>query len=86
MKDSGTECCHSVGSSIFFWIGIILIVGSVFYVGKIQVQQWREVEAYCNEQFGEGNWTLNETTGTGDNKYYIGQVHECIQNHSIDLT
>jgi len=86
MKDAGTECNHSVGGILSFVVGIILIVGSVIYVGYIQVQQWREVEAYCNEQFGEGKWTLNETTGTGDNKYYIGQVHECIQNNSIELT
>ena len=78
MRDAGTQCYHSIPSKLSVILGIIAVIGIITYVGYIQVQHYKQTEYYCNNQYGVNGWELNETTGTGVNKYYIGQVWECV--------
>jgi hypothetical protein len=86
MRDAGTQCYHSIPSRLSVIIGIIAVVGLTVYVGYIQFQHYKQTEDYCNNKYGFNNWELNETTGTGQYKYYIGQVWGCVplSNSSSD--
>ena len=86
MRDAGTQCYHTIPSKLSVILGIIAVIGMTAYVGYIQVQHYKQTEDYCNNQYGVNGWELNETTGTGVNKYYIGQVWECVplSNSSSD--
>jgi hypothetical protein len=72
------DCYHTVPSRFFIVITIVLISLSILYLLNLQVQSYQQMENYCDERFGADNWELNETTGTGVHKYYIGQVWECV--------
>ena len=65
--------------TLFSILGMIVVIGIAFYVGyNTQVQHYKQSEEYCNNKYGINGWELNETTGTGVNKNYIGQVWECV--------
>lgn len=68
----------SLIGNLFILLGIITIIITVIYVAYIQIQNYKQTEDYCNNQYGFNNWEFNETTETNINKYYIGQVWECI--------
>jgi len=58
---------------------VIIVISTVFISVLItQAQAYQQMEHHCDATFGVNNWKLNETTGTGNNKYYIGQVWECV--------
>jgi len=64
--------------SLFYIFSISVVIGMIIIGGYIQVQQYKQTEDYCNKKYGFNGWVLNETTGTDNNKYYIGQVWECV--------
>lgn len=61
--------------SIFYMI--LIIIFSIFVVGTVQYKIYRDFKKVCDDKFGIDNWKLNEITGTGQYKSYIGQVWNC---------
>ena len=67
------------GSLILFTIIItFFLIGVIVVAGYLMTQISLKAVDYCNNKYGVGNWEWNETTGTGDYKYYIGQAWECV--------
>jgi hypothetical protein len=56
---------------------LFIIMISIILVLNIQKQIYIESEKYCDSLYGDGNWYLKETTGSGICKNYIGQCWEC---------
>ena len=78
MRDVGTECYHSILNILSIILGIIILIAIIVYIGYYQVQHYKQAEEYCNNKYGINGWQFNETTDIRVNKYYIGQVWECV--------
>jgi len=59
---------------------VFMTTALIIYVGIALINLNLQNINYCDNKFGVDGWYLNETTGTGDYKYYIGQVWECVPN------
>jgi nitrate/TMAO reductase-like tetraheme cytochrome c subunit len=69
---------YTLKDILFVLIGIIIIVVITVIVFDTQLRMNKQSEEFCNNKYGVDNWYYNETTGTGDFKYYIGQVWSCV--------
>jgi len=67
-------------SGVISFFAVLFLVVVVFIVGISISVPYKQVEKICDKEYGVGNWTLNETTGTGSYRWFIGQVWECVKN------
>jgi hypothetical protein len=58
-----------VGTIIFLLIITIMILNK-------QVEMYNDMEDWCNVRYGEGNWILNNTSGS---TAYIGNTYNCVE-------
>lgn len=53
----------------------ILLLGVGFYISTVESHR---LTIYCDKLYGVGGWVMNETTGTGECRAYMGQCWHCI--------
>jgi hypothetical protein len=62
--------------SFLFFILVVLI-----FTGMIACRiiiEYNHFDDYCDNYCGAGNWTLNETTDIENNRFYVGEIWECV--------
>ena len=60
---------------------IILIIMVGFFILSNQSIAYKQLSNKCDNSFGEGNWTIQETR-IRTNWYSIGQEFTCVQNET----
>lgn len=66
-------------------IFVVMIIVTTYAIAEIQSNEWKMEVSWCNNHYGEGNWTMAEITGTKESKdlvgwFYPGQVWKCKPN------
>ena len=65
---------------LFFAIAVLFLICLVgYYILFNQNLAIKQMSDICNEQFGEGNWTIQDTR-VRTNWYSIGQEFTCVEN------
>lgn len=70
--------------NIVKWVILIGSIIGMLVIGiYVQIDIYKGATNFCDKKYGVDNWTLNDTTGTGLCKHYIGQCWVCVldSNH-----
>ena len=73
---------HAIG--IITGLSVVILCGMVVY-GIAQVEANR-MATHCDNLYGVDGWVMNETTGRGECKGYIGQCWHCINKSQAILS
>ena len=65
---------------IFITLGVLVVICLVgYFVFFNENIVYKQLSQYCDEMFGEGNWTIQDIN-VRINWYSIGQEFTCVQN------
>lgn len=59
-------------------IGLAAIMICGLILNSAMVAESKRLNTYCDNHYGVDGWVMNETTGTGECKNYMGQCWHCI--------
>lgn len=80
--DKGWKFGIYVFFQLFFAIAVLILVCIVgYYVLFSQNVAYKQMSDICDKQFGEGNWTIQDTI-IRTHWYSIGQEFTCVSNQT----
>lgn len=60
-------------------LALVVVFLTTVVVFKAQIRMVEDHTQYCNEKYGEGNWTLEVKKPTSIWEWlYLGEVYECV--------